>query len=77
MTAGLQGYEYQSDFARKFYSEGVREGKAEIVLTILIARGIAITDDARRRITTCTDSKQVEAWAVRAGAIENIEELFD
>ncbi|MBH0776079.1 RpnC/YadD family protein [Nocardia bovistercoris] len=93
MTAGLQGYEYQTEFARRYHSEGKAEGKAEgrlegrvegrleagieIVLMLLAANGIEITPAGRRRITDCTDIEQIESWAIRAGTIGRIEELFD
>jgi hypothetical protein len=46
----LKGYEYQSAFVRKHRAEakaeGQAEGKAEAVLTVLCARGVAVTEGA-------------------------------
>ncbi|MPY97020.1 MAG: hypothetical protein GEU97_03345 [Actinophytocola sp.] len=75
MTAGT--YEYMSDFVRRNVNQGRAEGKADAVLAVLAARGIAVTDDAKARITACTDLAQLDAWITRAVAIDSADELFD
>jgi hypothetical protein len=57
-------------------AKGKAKGKAESVLTVLDARGIAISDDARERITSCTDVEQLDAWIRHAATASRIEELF-
>jgi hypothetical protein len=71
-------YEYQSDFARRYVAQGKAEGRAEgkaegeaaravhAILTVLAARGLAVTDDVRARITASTDLARLDAWLARA-----------
>jgi flagellar biosynthesis/type III secretory pathway protein FliH len=71
-------YEYQSDFARRYFgqgkaegkaegiAEGKAEGKAEAVLAVLAARRIAVPDEIRARITTCADVALLDRWLARA-----------
>ncbi|MDA8369136.1 MAG: hypothetical protein M0026_04630 [Nocardiopsaceae bacterium] len=79
MAAGT--YEWQTDIARKYVSEGKAEGKAEgeanAVLLFLAARGIPVPDEARERITACTDLGQLEVWIRRAATVDTADELFD
>jgi hypothetical protein len=70
-------YEYQSDFARRYYGQGRVEGEATALLGFLEARGIAVPDDAHKRITQCTDLEQFATWIRRAATISTIDELFD
>jgi hypothetical protein len=78
-------YEYQSDFVRKYVFQGRAEGRAEgrvegevdAVLTVLDARGIDVPDDARARITACTDLDQLKDWVRRAVTATSIDDVFD
>jgi hypothetical protein len=73
-------YEYKSDFARRYYhqgqTEGRAEGRAEALLAILNARGITVPDDARTRISGCTDFDQLDTWVRRAATATTIHDLF-
>lgn len=84
-------YEYQSAFARKYVEqgreegreqgreEGREEGRAEVVrmlLKMLRAAGIAVTDDVRDRVMACKDLEQLDRWADRVGTITSADELF-
>jgi hypothetical protein len=81
MTAS---YEFRSDFLRNFAAEqqaegqakGEAQGEAKAVLTFLATRGIEVPDEARERITGCTDLAQLEAWVRRAVAATSVEDLF-
>lgn len=66
-------YEYKSDFARRYFGQG----EAKAVLGFLAARGIDIPDDARARITECTDIEQLDTWVRRAATATSIQDLFD
>lgn len=61
-------YEYQSDFARKYYGDGIAageaRGEASAVLTVLAARGIAVSDKITARILACTDLDRLTTWVV-------------
>ncbi|WP_246083475.1 hypothetical protein [Nonomuraea diastatica] len=48
-----------------------------MVLLVLTARGFAVPDDTRTRITTCTDLAQLENWAIRAATTQTLHDLFD
>jgi hypothetical protein len=70
-------YEYQSDFARRYYGQGRVEGEATALLGFLQARGIDVPDDSHERIMQCTDLEQFATWIPRAATISTIDELFD
>jgi hypothetical protein len=80
--AVMQGnYEYQSDFARKYYGQGRDAGRCEearqAIIEVLDARGLAPTAEQFQRIESCADLTQLKAWlrgAVRSGSVS---ELFD
>jgi hypothetical protein len=73
-------YEYQSEFARRYYgqgkaegiargkAEGLARGKAEAVLAVLAARGIVPGDELRERILACSDLATLDTWLARAVA---------
>ncbi|MFB9236554.1 hypothetical protein ACFFWC_13500 [Plantactinospora siamensis] len=82
-------YEYQSDFARRYFgqgkaegiaegrTEGKAEGEATALLAVLAARGIDVSDAARQRITGCTDTDQLETWIRRATTAASINDILD
>jgi hypothetical protein len=51
-------------------------GEAKLLLVILSSRGLEITSDQRRVIENCTDTKQLEAWAVRGLSVGSVIELL-
>ena len=73
--------EFRSEFMRNVKAEGHAEGRAEgearAVLTVLVARGIDVTDDARARIMSCTDVDQLDTWARRAATATTIDQVLD
>lgn len=69
-------YEYRSDFARRYYVQGEAKGEARAVLGVLDARGVDVTEDARTRITECTDLAQLDFWVRRAATADSINDLF-
>ena len=73
LEAMMKGYEYQSDFAKKY----VAEGEARALLTALRVRGIAVSDAARERILAQGDVKQVERWLERAIVASSLAEVFE
>lgn len=64
-------HRYQSDFARRYVSEG----EAHAVLAVLEARGIDIPEDIRDRISACTDLDRLGAWIRQAATAHKIEDL--
>lgn len=77
-------YEVKSEFLRRYYlqgqtegrTEGRAEGEARALLAILDARGIPVPDEARTRITECTDLDQLDIWVHRAATATTIQDLF-
>ncbi|MGH3612156.1 MAG: hypothetical protein ACRDRK_05995 [Pseudonocardia sp.] len=75
-------YEYQSDFARRYFSrgkaegeaKGKAEGEAKAVLAVLDARGIDVP--ARARIAECSDIDQLDTWERRAVTVDSVHDLF-
>ncbi|MGI8333983.1 hypothetical protein ACRYCC_28870 [Actinomadura scrupuli] len=72
----LDTYEWKSDFALEHIAMGKAEGEARSVLLFLAARGIEVSDEARDRITSCTDLDQLDRWVQSAATIDTAEELF-
>ena len=87
------GYEYQSDFARRYVAQGKAEGKAEgeakgkaegkaegeakAVLAVLAARGLAVSETERERILACRDLAELDRWIACAVAVTSAGELFE
>ena len=46
--------------------EGRAKGRAEDVLRILSARGIAVDEEARKLVLSCTDLTALDQWFDRA-----------
>ncbi|MBC9725216.1 hypothetical protein [Streptomyces sp. TRM68367] len=57
-------------------NEGRAEGRAEDILRILALRGVEIPEDARERITSCTDLDVLSTWFDRSLTVTNTEDLF-
>ncbi|WP_211301335.1 hypothetical protein [Murinocardiopsis flavida] len=83
VDAGI--FEPKTEFVGRIYREGKAEGKAEgeasgeakSVLRVLDTRGIAVSDEVRERVTSCTDLDQLATWVTRAVTVSRAEELFD
>ena len=72
----VETYEYKSDFARKYVAEGKAEEAGKAVLLVLEARGIAVPEEVRARISGCDDVSLLETWVRRAATVDSIDELF-
>jgi hypothetical protein len=81
LEAMMKGYEYQSDFAKKYVAQGRDQGRAEgeahALLTVLRVRGIAVPDAARERILAEKDPERLERWLEKAAIAVSIAELID
>ena len=77
------GYEYQSDFARRYFGQGKLEGKregriegrVEIVLKQLALRFGPLTENVRARISSAQDV-QLDAMAQTVLAAQTLEEAL-
>lgn len=89
----MKGYEYQSDFAKKYVAQGRAEGRTEglteglargrteeaarAVLMVLRARGVAVSDADRERILTQKDPERLERWLEKAAVASSVAEVLD
>ena len=77
----MKGYEYQSDFAKKYVAEGRVEGRVEGLakglLSVLRARGIAVPDAARELILAQTDPERLERWLEKAAVAASVAAVLD
>jgi predicted transposase YdaD len=76
--------EWKSDFIEGFHRQGLEEGreqgreqgKAEYLLKIIDARRIAVTDQERQQVTSCTDLTQLDQWFDRALTATTAADIF-
>jgi hypothetical protein len=77
----MKGYEYQSDFAKKYVAQGEAHGRiaeaARNLLTVLRVRGITVPDAARERIMAEKDQERLERWHERAILAASLAEVLD
>src|SRR5262249_6446027 len=85
----MKGYEYQSDFAKKYVAQGrseglakgeakgVAKGTARSLLTVLRVRGIAVPDAIRKRILAQKDPERLERWLEKAAVASSITAVID
>ncbi len=57
-------------------ARGEARGEAKSVLTVLEARGIAISETQLRQILECTDLDRLSEWVRKAVTVTNADELF-
>lgn len=86
MVTTIQDFDY---LGKKYFShwvdkgrdegraEGELKGEVKSIFSVLDARGLKISDDARERIHRCEDPDQLIAWVRRAAVITSADELFD
>ncbi|EYF05382.1 Hypothetical protein CAP_3299 [Chondromyces apiculatus DSM 436] len=58
------------------FEKGQAAGKAEAVLAVLAARGIAVDDKSQARILACTDAGTLDQWIGRATTASVVEAVF-
>jgi hypothetical protein len=81
----MKGYEYQSDFAKKYVAEGRAEGLVEgeakeaarSLLAVLRARGIAVPDAVRERILAQKQPERLRRWHDKAVVADSLSAIFD
>jgi hypothetical protein len=85
LEAMMKGYEYQTDFAKKYVAQGRAEGhaaghaagEARALLTVLRARGIAVPDAVRERILAEKDPERLERWLEKAAVAASVAAVID
>ena len=73
----IKGYEYQSDFAKKYVAQGRAEAAAHALLTVLRARGLTVPDAARERILSQKDPERLERWLEKAIVAASVAAVLD
>lgn len=76
LEAMMKGYEYQSDFAKKYVAQGRSEEAARNLLTALRVCRIAVPDAAREQILAQKDPEQLERWLEKAIVAASLAEVF-
>jgi hypothetical protein len=56
-------------------ARGKTEGKAEALL-LLDTRGLAVSEEQRKRVMSCRDAAQLEEWLRRALSARSVDELL-
>jgi hypothetical protein len=85
----IKGYEYQSDFAKKYVAQGHAEGRTEgraegraeeaarNLLTVLRVRGLTVPDAVRERILAQRDLELLERWLEKAAVAASVAAVID
>ncbi len=75
-----RGYEYQSDFARKYYGEGIAageiKGEARILLRQLRLKGFEVSLELQARVEGCKDLAQLDLWLERILPARSLADVF-
>lgn len=69
-------YVYKSDFALNHQAKGRVLGRADALLDLLDARGIAVAAEDRARVLGCTDEATLVRWFHRAVTAASVEAVF-
>ncbi|MEU6016514.1 hypothetical protein ABZ826_21340 [Streptomyces sp. NPDC047515] len=67
---------YKSFMSEEIRDEGRAKGLAESLLLVLEARGIAVTDEIREKITNCDDLQLLRQWLHHAATVATAEGVF-
>ena len=78
-----RNFEYQSDFAKRYFAQGQAageasgeaRGEARALLNVLAARGVEVPEEARQRILSCTDLAVLDTWLARAVTAKRVSEV--
>lgn len=69
-----------SDFAKRYYGEGLAEGEAigerNTIRMVLKARRLTLTQDQGKLIDDCSDLSQLKKWAETALTAERTSDIF-
>lgn len=57
-------------------AEGEARGEATLLLRVLAARSVEVTDEARDLVLGCTNTDQLVAWADRAATASTLSDVF-
>jgi hypothetical protein len=77
LEALMKGYEYQSDFAKKYEAQGRTEEAVRALLTVLRARGVVVPDADLERIMAEKDPERLERWLEKAIVASSVGEVLE
>jgi hypothetical protein len=77
-------YEYQSEFAKKYYAQGREEGREEgraagqvrALVLVLRSRGFNLPEELMSRIESERDEARLDAWTRRALTAAEVDDVF-
>ena len=69
-------YEFQSDFARKYFSMGEVKGEAKLLLKQLRFKGFTVSPELAARVESCQDLDQLDLWAERVLTATTLDDIF-
>jgi hypothetical protein len=72
----FRNYEYQSDFARKHFAQGIAQGYRTMLRKHLRQRFGALLPDIESRLEQA-DADTLDAWASRALTAASLDDVFD
>ncbi|WP_435110066.1 hypothetical protein [Nocardiopsis synnemataformans] len=76
----VRDYEFRTELIGRPFREGEAKGRAagraEAILGVLDARGIAVPDEVRDRVTASSDLDELDRWVRRAAKVDSAEDLF-
>ena len=73
---GPRGEEAIMSTADVIRAEGRAEGRVEAVLRVLRVRGLAVSEEQRRRALGCTDLEVIGRWLDRAEPVASADDVF-
>ena len=74
LEENMKGYEYQSDFARKYYGEGVAAGMHEAALAIARAKIPSLSSQQQTSILAVKDTERLKTLVVALGDATTVEQ---
>lgn len=69
-------WEYQSDFAKKYFAEGRVEAARRLLRTMLAARQVPLSERAIDAIEAENDADTLEQWTARAAVASSEDDVF-
>ena len=66
----------RDNLADRLVADGRAKGQAAMLIRILQTRGFELPASIQERITSCTDTAQLEEWATLAVTAQSVNEIF-
>lgn len=71
-----QGAQFFDESQQRSFDRGRAQSRAEAVLSVLEARGRAVSNEQREKILACTDLAELDGWVRKAVSVDTADELF-